>query len=95
MPREPGGLLRHRRTASAARRFDSGEGPCGLSLEPMDCTREIVDAAAHSPRIAAHFHLPLQHGSDAMLAAMKRPYTAGDYRALVDEIHALGRALAQ
>jgi threonylcarbamoyladenosine tRNA methylthiotransferase MtaB len=58
------------------------------SLEPMDCTPEIVDAAARSPRIAAHFHLPLQHGSDAMLAAMKRPYTAEYYRDLVDDIRA-------
>jgi threonylcarbamoyladenosine tRNA methylthiotransferase MtaB len=58
------------------------------SLEPMDCTREIVDAAARSLRIAPHFHLPLQHGSDTMLAAMKRPYTAGYYCALVDDIRA-------
>ena len=58
------------------------------SLEPMDCTREIVDAASQSPRIAAHFHLPLQHGSDAMLAAMRRPYTVREYRALVDDIRA-------
>ena len=58
------------------------------SLEPMDCTREIVDAVAHSSRIAAHFHLPLQHGCDVMLAAMRRPYTAGYYRSLVDSIRA-------
>ena len=58
------------------------------SLEPMDCTPEIVGAAAQSPRIAAHFHLPLQHGSDAMLAAMKRPYTSSYYRNLVDDIRA-------
>ena len=34
------------------------------SLEPMDCTPEIVDLVASSPRLAPHFHLPLQHGSD-------------------------------
>ena len=45
------------------------------SLEPMDCTPEIIDVAARR-RLAAHFHLPLQHGSDAMLRAMRRPYTA-------------------
>ena len=32
------------------------------SLEPMDCTPEIVDLVAASPRLAPHFHLPLQHG---------------------------------
>ena len=32
------------------------------SLEPMDCTPEIVDLVASSPRLAPHFHLPLQHG---------------------------------
>jgi threonylcarbamoyladenosine tRNA methylthiotransferase MtaB len=58
------------------------------SLEPMDCTPEIVDLAAASPRIAPHFHLPLQHGSDEMLARMRRPYTAAQYSALVHRIHA-------
>ena len=56
------------------------------SLEPMDCTPEVVTLAASSPRIAPHFHLPLQHGSDAMLRAMRRPYTAAYYAALVGRI---------
>jgi threonylcarbamoyladenosine tRNA methylthiotransferase MtaB len=59
------------------------------SLEPMDCTRDIVDLVASSPRLAPHFHLPLQHGCDDMLRAMRRPYTAGYYRALVDRIRAV------
>ena len=38
------------------------------SLEPMDCTPEIVDlVAASGGRFAPHFHLPLQHASDRML----------------------------
>jgi threonylcarbamoyladenosine tRNA methylthiotransferase MtaB len=57
------------------------------SLEPMDCTPEIVEIAAASPRIAPHFHLPLQHGHDRMLQAMRRPYTAAFYRGLIDRIH--------
>ena len=56
------------------------------SLEPMDCTPDVVSLAAASPRIAPHFHLPLQHGADAMLRAMRRPYTAAYYSALVDRI---------
>lgn len=58
------------------------------SLEPMDCTPAIIDVAAHSPRIAPHFHLPLQHGSDVVLRAMKRPYTSGDFQRVVERVHA-------
>ena len=39
------------------------------SLEPMDCTPDVVDLVASSDgRFAPHFHLPLQHASDRMLA---------------------------
>jgi threonylcarbamoyladenosine tRNA methylthiotransferase MtaB len=58
------------------------------SLEPMDCSDEIVDLVAASTCIAPHFHLPLQHASDAMLLAMRRPYTLAYYRRLVDRIRA-------
>jgi threonylcarbamoyladenosine tRNA methylthiotransferase MtaB len=57
------------------------------SLEPMDCTPEIVDLMASSGgRFAPHFHLPLQHASDRLLALMQRPYTLDYYRRLVDSI---------
>ena len=56
------------------------------SLEPMDCTTEIVSFVANSGRFMPHFHLPLQHASDRMLAAMRRPYTLDYYRALLDGI---------
>jgi threonylcarbamoyladenosine tRNA methylthiotransferase MtaB len=56
------------------------------SLEPMDCTPEIVALMAASARFLPHFHLPLQHASDRMLAAMRRPYTLDEYRRLVDGI---------
>ena len=58
------------------------------SLEPMDCTAEIVDQVAASRRLAPHFHLPLQHGSDEILRAMRRPYTVAFYRDLVERIRA-------
>jgi len=58
------------------------------SLEPMDCSREIVDLVASSNRFAPHFHLPLQHASDRVLAAMRRPYTIDYYASLVDHIRA-------
>jgi threonylcarbamoyladenosine tRNA methylthiotransferase MtaB len=58
------------------------------SLEPMDCTHEIIDLVAESPRLAPHFHLPLQHGSDEVLRRMRRPYTSTAYRQLVERIRA-------
>jgi threonylcarbamoyladenosine tRNA methylthiotransferase MtaB len=66
--------------------------PCDVvfrvsSLEPMDCTPDVVDLVARSGgRFAPHFHLPLQHASDRILAAMRRPYTIDFYRGLVDSI---------
>jgi threonylcarbamoyladenosine tRNA methylthiotransferase MtaB len=57
------------------------------SLEPMDCTPEIVELVASSGgRFAPHFHLPLQHASDRMLEAMRRPYTRHYYERLVGQI---------
>ncbi len=58
------------------------------SLEPMDCTPEIVRLVAVSERFAPHFHLPLQHASNRVLAAMRRPYTIEYYAALVNDIRA-------
>jgi threonylcarbamoyladenosine tRNA methylthiotransferase MtaB len=56
------------------------------SLEPMDCSDDIVDLVAGSACFAPHFHLPLQHASDRVLTAMRRPYTLAYYRRLVDRI---------
>jgi len=57
------------------------------SLEPMDCTPEVLDAVAgHSARFAAHLHLPLQHAANDLLVAMRRPYTIERYARLVDDI---------
>jgi threonylcarbamoyladenosine tRNA methylthiotransferase MtaB len=55
----------------------------------MDCTDEIVRVVASSPRLAHHFHLPLQNGSDDVLAMMQRPYTVSYYCRLVESITAL------
>ena len=59
------------------------------SLEPMDCSPAIVDLVASSGgRFAPHFHLPLQHASDRILALMRRPYTLAYYARLLDSIAA-------
>jgi threonylcarbamoyladenosine tRNA methylthiotransferase MtaB len=56
------------------------------SLEPMDCTPEIVGLIAQHECFAPHFHLPLQHASGTVLARMRRPYTIEAYSCLVDDI---------
>lgn len=57
------------------------------SLEPMDCTPEVLDVIAGSAgRFAPHFHLPLQHAADRMLRLMRRPYTLDFYRGLTARI---------
>ncbi|MBS1819559.1 MAG: MiaB/RimO family radical SAM methylthiotransferase [Acidobacteria bacterium] len=56
------------------------------SLEPMDCTADVVDLVRDADCFAPHFHLPLQHASGGVLAAMRRPYDLAFYRALVDRI---------
>jgi threonylcarbamoyladenosine tRNA methylthiotransferase MtaB len=58
------------------------------SLEPMDCSRAIIDLVADGGCFAPHFHLPLQHASNRMLSAMRRPYTIEYYASLVDDIRA-------
>jgi threonylcarbamoyladenosine tRNA methylthiotransferase MtaB len=58
------------------------------SLEPMDCTSEVIDLVAGGGCFAPHFHLPLQHASDRLLTAMRRPYTFEYFRGLVEGIRA-------
>jgi tRNA-2-methylthio-N6-dimethylallyladenosine synthase len=50
---------------------------------PREFTQRLIDAHAALPKLAPHVHLPVQSGSDRVLAAMKRGYTALEYRSLV------------
>ena len=58
------------------------------SLEPMDCGDDVIEIIAGSQRFAPAFHLPLQHASERMLRAMRRPYTLEYYSALTRRIRA-------
>ena len=49
------------------------------SLEPERLTSELADVLSH-PRICAHFHVPLQSGSDAVLSRMRRRYVSETVR---------------
>ncbi|HXL76756.1 MAG TPA: tRNA (N6-isopentenyl adenosine(37)-C2)-methylthiotransferase MiaB [Burkholderiales bacterium] len=63
---------------------------CELPLEriryttshPREFTQRLIDAHAELQQLAPHVHLPVQSGSDRVLAAMKRGYTALEYRSI-------------
>ena len=49
------------------------------SIEPMDVTEDLIGLFVASDRLAQHFHMPMQSGSDRILAAMRRWYRAEHY----------------
>jgi tRNA-2-methylthio-N6-dimethylallyladenosine synthase len=49
---------------------------------PREFTQRLIDAHAELDKLAPHVHLPVQSGSDRVLAAMKRGYTALEYRSI-------------
>ncbi len=55
---------------------------------PKEFTRRLIDAHARLDKLAPHVHLPVQSGSDRVLAAMKRGYTALEYRSIVRRLRA-------
>ncbi len=56
------------------------------SIEPLDVTLDLVERVASSGRIARHFHMPLQSGSDRILRAMHRWYRTSHYARRVELI---------
>ena len=56
------------------------------SIEPNLLTDEIIDLTAKNPKMAKHFHIPLQSGSNKMLNLMQRRYSVEDYEKLVKKI---------
>src|SRR5881396_3338179 len=55
---------------------------------PREFTQRLIDAHAALPKLAPHVHLPVQSGADRILAAMKRGYTALEYRSIVRRLRA-------
>jgi len=55
---------------------------------PNEFTARLIEVYARVPKLAGHLHLPVQHGSDRILAAMKRGYTALEYKAIVRKLRA-------
>jgi tRNA-2-methylthio-N6-dimethylallyladenosine synthase len=56
------------------------------SPHPIGFRDDLLQALTDLPKLAEHIHLPLQSGSNRILKAMHRPYTAEKYRSLVDRI---------
>jgi len=50
---------------------------------PREFTQRLIDAYAAIPQLVSHVHLPVQSGSDRVLAAMKRGYTALEYKSII------------
>src|SRR5258706_1147333 len=55
---------------------------------PKEFTAPLVDAHRRLPQLAEHVHLPVQSGSDRVLAAMKRGYTLLVYKSIVRRLRA-------
>ena len=56
---------------------------------PNEFSQRLVDAYAKVPQLVNHLHLPVQHGSDRILAAMKRGYSAIQFKSTVRKLRAI------
>jgi tRNA-2-methylthio-N6-dimethylallyladenosine synthase len=54
-----------------------------ITSHPLEFTQRLIDAHGRITKLASHVHLPVQTGSDRILAAMKRGYTALEYKSIV------------
>ncbi|MEO5672971.1 MAG: tRNA (N6-isopentenyl adenosine(37)-C2)-methylthiotransferase MiaB [Ramlibacter sp.] len=61
---------------------------------PNEFTQRLIDAYDKVPKLVSHLHLPVQHGSDRILMAMKRGYTAMEYKSTVRKLRAIRPELA-
>ncbi len=57
-----------------------------MSNHPKDITKDVIETITTLPKIKKQIHLPLQSGSDRILKAMNRPYTAEEYLRLVKSL---------
>jgi len=61
---------------------------------PKEMTPRLIDAYASNDKLVSHLHLPVQSGSDRVLAAMKRGYAALEYKSIVRKLRARRPALS-
>ena len=56
---------------------------------PNEFTPRLIEVYGRVPQLVSHLHLPVQHGSDRILMAMKRGYTAMEYKSIVRKLRAV------
>ena len=56
---------------------------------PNEFTPSLIAAYEKLPKLVSHLHLPVQHGSDKILMAMKRGYTAMEYKSTIRKLRAI------
>ena len=56
---------------------------------PLEFTQRLIDCYASLPKLVSQLHLPVQSGSDKVLAAMKRNYTAMEYKSIIRRLRAV------
>ncbi len=56
---------------------------------PKEFTQRLIDAYARLPKLVNHLHLPVQHGADRILMAMKRGYTVLEYKSTIRKLRAI------
>ena len=54
-----------------------------VTSHPKEFTQRLIDVYARVPKLVNHLYLPAQHGSDRILAAMKRGYTSLEYKSII------------
>jgi tRNA-2-methylthio-N6-dimethylallyladenosine synthase len=59
-----------------------------MTSHPREMTQRLIDTYAKVPKLVSHLHLPVQSGSDRVLAAMKRGYSALEYKSIVRKVRA-------
>ncbi len=60
-----------------------------VTSHPKEFTQRLIDTYAKVPKLVDHLYLPAQHGSDRILSAMKRGYTALEYKSVVRRLRAI------
>ena len=55
---------------------------------PREMSQRLIDAYVQVPKLVSHLHLPVQSGADRILAAMKRGYTAIEYKSIIRKLRA-------
>ena len=60
-----------------------------VTSHPKEFNQRLIDAYARIPQLVDHLYLPVQHGADKVLGAMKRGYTALEYKSIIRRIRAV------